>query len=66
MDMFPAVFMAVPGLVIAIFGWLLRKHEGEISRWVGLALLTFGLLVVAFAVFMAVFLLPVGRESGHL
>ena len=66
MDMLPTVFMAVPGVVIAIIGWLLRRREGEINRWVGLALLALGLLIVAFAVFTAVFLLPVGRESGHL
>ena len=66
MNMLPAVFMAVPGVVIAIIGWLLRRHEGEIYHWVGLALLAFGLLIVALAVFMAVFLLPIRYESGHL
>ena len=66
MDMLAAAFMAVPGVVIAIIGWLLRRREGEINHWVGVALLAFGLLIVAFAVFMAVFLAPVRYESGHL
>ena len=66
MNMLFAAFLAVPGVVIAVIGWLLRRREGEINHWVGMALLALGLLIVALAVFTAVFLLPVGRGSGHL
>ena len=66
MNLIVGAFLGVPGVIIGIIGWLLMKREDKVMRWVGRLILAFGLFLVFTAILMALVLVPVRFESGHL
>ena len=66
MMMLVALWYILPGVALAAIGFWLRRREESLVHWLAVAAIIVGALMVAFGIFVAIFLVPVGRGSGHL
>lgn len=66
MDLLFALWYALPGVVFLAIGLSIRKREQAPIRWLSIAAIAVGALMVGLGVFMALVLIPGERESGDL
>ena len=66
MNMLLALWYVLPGVAFLAIGLSMRKREQAAIRWLSLAAIVVGALMIGFGIFMALVLIPVERESGEL
>ena len=66
MDLLLALWYVLPGVAFLAIGLSIRKREQAAIRWLSVAAIVVGALMIGLGIFMALFLIPVERESGYL